>query len=153
MSHPRSLSEKLTRYATDNFDVWLRKTNITSREQGDLNHLDETILSRMMDKRYIAENCNHTKNEVNQDELNKFTFTGLNGFSVDDEVMVGVQFRLVKSVTEPTPGTFVIAVDAPFNPPLSDSTVINVTSINLVKAVNESFEENRRTLIKAIAMS
>lgn len=153
MSQPRSLSEKLTKYATDNFDVWLRKTNITVRETGDLHKLKTDILTRLLNEQVSVNNCNHTVDAVGRLELNKFTYTGISAFVVDDEILVGVQFRSVKTVAEPTPGTFVITVDAPFNPQLNNSTIINATTVSLVGAINEAYNESRRTLIKAIAMS
>lgn len=44
-TNPKTLNEKLTVYQNDSFNIWMQKTNIAAREQGDLNLLPTVILS------------------------------------------------------------------------------------------------------------
>lgn len=49
MATPKTLSEKTTIYQNDSFSIWLQKTNIVAKEQGDLNNLETLILDAIDD--------------------------------------------------------------------------------------------------------
>jgi len=46
---PKTLQQKLAQYQNDSFDVWLQKTNVVATEEGDLNELNNIILSNIND--------------------------------------------------------------------------------------------------------
>lgn len=49
MATPKTLAEKTAIYQNDSFSIWLQKTNIVAKEQGDLNDLEALVLDAIDD--------------------------------------------------------------------------------------------------------
>jgi hypothetical protein len=49
MATPKTLAEKTAIYQNDSFSIWLQKTNIVAKEQGNLNDLEALVLDAIDD--------------------------------------------------------------------------------------------------------
>ena len=49
MATPKTLAEKTAIYQNDSFSIWLQKTNIVAKEQGDLNDIEALVLDAIDD--------------------------------------------------------------------------------------------------------
>ena len=144
---PKSLIEKLSDYTQVTFATWLQKTNSVAREEGDLNKLNPTILSAI---RQTITGCSHP---VVSGQLVTDTIVLPEAGLLEEhmEIVALNQKRVVVEVINPT----TVRLDAPLSPPLggTNTSILNLSNINLVSAINLGSNETRRTLIKAIAMS
>ncbi len=151
MANPKAALEKYTQYQNDNFNVWVQKTNIVAREEGDLNNLSPNLLSELT--------ATTIKTGTVSGVLGAYTITGI-GTTFLTDVLVGNIIKItinttvletrVIAVTTNTSLTIEAKIPATF----SGLAYENLSSLNLVSAINNVYDsETRRTLIRAIAMS
>ena len=151
MANPKTASEKYTQYENDNFNVWSQKTNVVSREQGDLNNLPTKILTELQ--------STTAKSGTVAGSLNEYVLTGtFTTFTTD--VSVGdilkittttptvIEARVVQVASDTS-----LTLDKKFPEVFTGATYENLKELSLVSAINSVDDEIRRSLIRSIAMS
>ena len=151
MANPKTKLEKYTQYQNDNFNVWVQKTNIVAREEGDLNNLSATLLSQLT--------ASSTRTGTVSGTLNSNTITGsgtafLTQVSVGDIIKIVINSTALESRVVAIATNTSLTIETKIPATFSGLAYENLQSINLVSAINTIYDdETRKVLIKAIAMS
>ena len=98
MANPKTASEKHTQYQNDNFNVWVQKTNIVAREEGDLNSLSANLLSELQSQT--------TKTGTVAGTSGQYTITGtsttfLSDYAVGDTIKIIINTTVHERPTLP----------------------------------------------------
>lgn len=151
MANPKTASEKHTQYQNDNFNVWVQKTNIVAREEGDLNNLSANLLSELTSVT--------TKTGTVSGNLGSYTITGsgttfLTDVAVGDIIKITINTTVIESRVIAVATNISLTIENAIPVNFSGNAYENLKSLNLVSAINQVYDqETRRTLIRAIAMS
>jgi hypothetical protein len=151
MANPKTASQKYTQYQNDNFNVWVQKTNIVAREEGDLNNLSTNLLSELTSAT--------TKTGTVSGNLGSYTITGfettfLTDVAVGDTIKITINTTVIESRVVAVATNTSLTIESAIPVTFSGNAYENLKSLNLVSAINAVYDgESRRTLIKAIAMS
>lgn len=151
MANPKTALEKYTQYQNDNFNVWVQKTNIVAREEGDLNNLSANLLSELTSAT--------TRTGTVSGNLGAYVITGvgtsfLTDVSVGDIIKITINTTVIESRVLAVASNTSLTIENKIPINFSTQAYENLKSLNLVSAVNHVYDqEARRTLIRAIAMS
>lgn len=151
MANPKTALEKYTQYQNDNFNVWVQKTNIVAREEGDLNNLSTNLLSELT--------STTARTGTVSGNLGAYVITGvgtsfLTDVSVGDIIKITINTTVIESRVLAVASNTSLTIENKIPINFSTQAYENLKSLNLVSAVNHVYDqEARRTLIRAIAMS
>jgi len=150
MADPKTNIEKYTQYE-DNFNVWVQKTNIAAREEGDLNDLSSTLLSQLTSATARVGTVSGN--------INSYTITGSGTFfqsnvEVGDIIKITINTTVIESRVVAIGSNTSLTIETKIPATFSNLAYENLKSISLVNAINTIYDdESRRILIRAIAMS
>ena len=147
---PKTLAEKTAQYQNDSFSIWLEKTNITAREEGNLNKLLPSILNALNTQLTGTASASASDLQTIAGVGTKF----ISELSKGDVIkFLDNSERVVTDVVNDTS----FKINFPLSDAISNQVVHNISVLNLVNAINFTYDttmkEVRNVLIKAIAMS
>jgi len=151
MANPKTASEKYTQYENDSFNIWMQKTNVLSREQGDLNNLPPKVLTELQS---TTARSGTVAGIIYEYVLTGTSTTFTTDVSVGDilKITTSTPTTIEARVIQVTSDTS-LTLDRKLPEVFTGATYENLKELSLVSAINSIDDDIRRSLIRSIAMS